>query len=280
MPKRELLWGIAAVALLTSALATAPVFAAQIDQKGEIQLGLRAYTAIRIGTEATNAEILSDGVRQVARNVTYPVSTAGALRQHRVFAELELRHDITRLWREGFGPFSLLNKLPFKMRKLKYYVSYRGEFEGIYDYGPSEFRTAEQWFDEDLVLDAIFPDVAPTRAEVADRDRKRLRDLGTIRNRLFQAYVQAQVGPITARFGRQILAWGETDIFRLLDNINPLDSSFGGFLVSLDERRVPIDMLRLTWYLGNFSRTGVPGLSVLSNLPFYEFVPGGVRRSR
>ena len=43
------------------------------------------------------------------------------------------------------------------------------------------------------------------------------------------------------RVGRQILAWGETDVFRLLDNINPLDDSFGGFFIALDHRVFPVE---------------------------------------
>src|SRR5262249_38808029 len=82
--------------------------------------------------------------------------------------------------------------------------------------------------------------------------RRHLRQLGTDRERLFQAYVEGSVGNLFVRFGRQILAWGETDGFRLLDNINPVDSSFGGFLISLDERRVPLDMLRAQYFLGDF----------------------------
>ena len=40
-------------------------------------------------------------------------------------------------------------------------------------------------------------------------------------------------------------------MFRLLDQINPLDASFGGWLlVSLDERRIPLDMLRVVYGLG------------------------------
>ena len=83
--------------------------------------------------------------------------------------------------------------------------------------------------------------------------------IAVLRNRLFQAYLQVEVGRLFLRFGRQILAWGETDIFRLLDNINPLDNSFGGFLVPLDERRVPIDMLRASYSFGEIPWT-----------PFYE----------
>ncbi len=259
-----------------------------LDKKGEIQFGLRAYTAVRIGTEETTAEILSDGVRQVARNVTFPQSSAGSVRQHRGFLELEVRHDLSRLLKEGFGPLALLKMLPFKIKQMRYFISYRGEYEGIYDYGPSEFRTAEQFLAGEfipgggpeggdigqfspaaLVLNSPFPE-SPSRREIAARDRRTLRDVGTSRNRLFQAYMQAKAGKVTLRLGRQIIAWGETDIFRLMDNINPLDASFGGFLVSLDERRVPLDMARVTWYLGDFSKTGIPGMSVLSNLPWYE----------
>jgi hypothetical protein len=275
MPKKGRSNGLAGLAMLTGWLLAsglpAPVAAIQIDSKGEIQLGLRTYTAARIGTEDTDAEIFSDGNRQVYRSLTFPITSAGTLRQHRGFAEVELRHELTRLLREDFGPFVLLNYLPFKIRNLRYFISYRGEFEGIYDYGPSEFRTHEQWSNQVITVDP--PDFGvPTRSrdEITRFDRTRLRDIGTVRNRLFQAYVQAQAGHVTVRFGRQILAWGETDVFRLLDNINPLDASFGGFLVSLDERRVPLDMLRTTWYFGDFSNTGIPGLSLLSNLPWYE----------
>jgi hypothetical protein len=70
------------------------------------------------------------------------------------------------------------------------------------------------------------------------------------RERLFQAYVEANADDVFMRVGRQILSWGETDGFRLLDNINPLDSSFGGFLIPLDERRVPLDMARGQYRVG------------------------------
>ena len=89
--------------------------------------------------------------------------------------------------------------------------------------------------------------------------RRTLRNVASWRARLFQAFVEADVGKLYLRFGRQILAWGETDAFRLLDNINPLDNSFGGFLVPLDERRVPLDMLRTSYQVGD-----------IPFLPFYD----------
>ena len=79
----------------------------------------------------------------------------------------------------------------------------------------------------------------------------KLRRIGRQRNRLFLAYIDWERGPLFVRVGRQILAWGETDIFRLLDNINPLDDSFGGFFIALDERRLPLDMIRSSYRFGD-----------------------------
>jgi hypothetical protein len=263
----------AAVVYLLLASAAAAI---QLDEEGEIKLGVRTYTGARIGTEQTDIKIVQDDednpTRVISRTMgVFPVSTAASLRQHRVFAEVNLNHDLTRLVREGWGPFTLLNHLPFKIRKLEYYLAYRFEYEGVYDYGPAEFRTAQQWRDPLLVPEGVFCGIGGIcRDDIIGPGRERLRDVGGVRNRLFQAYLQTKIGKVTLRFGRQILAWGETDVFRLLDNINPLDASFGGFLISLDERRVPLDMLRATWYLGDFRHTGIPGLDVLSKLPFYE----------
>ncbi len=244
-------WGIVCLAAIASSWHTSTAYAASLDQKGEIKLGVRAYTAARIGSEQTDSTIVWNATRtsQRLRDLTFPVSSAGHLRQNRFFVEAELNHDLARLLKQGFGPLALLNDLPFEIRQLKYNLTFRGEGEGIYDYGPAEYRTAVQFYDETLVppFNNQLPDIGAAR--------RRLRSLAVERQRLFQAYVEAKVGKLFMRFGRQILAWGETDVFRLLDNINPLDNGFGGFLVPLDERRVPIDMLRLHYYVGRIPWT-------------------------
>ncbi len=245
------IWGFVCLGAAVCAGAPAAVLGASLDANGEISLGVRTYTSARVGTEHTDISIKESAGRQVRRSLTFPVSPDGHLRQNRFYAEVELDHDLKRLVNEGFGPFGLLNDLPFKFKKLKYHIVYRGEAEGIYDYGPSEYRTAEQFYDTDLAtcFSGSCPDVSG--------ERRRLRRLGVQRQRLFQAYVEAQAGELLIRLGRQILVWGETDTFRLLDNINPIDSSFGGFLTSLDERRVPLDMLVANYYFGDVG-------------PFYE----------
>jgi hypothetical protein len=268
--------------LVIAAIALPPAaFAASLDQAGEIKLGVRTYVNARIGTEATDGRFdylraangtiarNSDGFPIIAeRTQTFPYSPAGHLRQNRFFAEVELKHDLDRLLKQGFGPLGLLNLLPFRVRNLGYGVTYRGEYDGIYDWGPSEYRNAwgpGYFFTSEgnnLPVNPIPGPNPPCRVNPTDARCRRIVDIGNARSelrdnashrsRLFQAYIHADLGPsLWFRFGRQIVAWGETDNFRLLDNINPTDSSFGGFLVPLDERRVPLDMLRMTYHIGD-----------------------------
>ena len=62
---------------------------------------------------------------------TFPHSAAGHLRQNRAFIEVDLKHDLKRLLKEGVGPFSLLNDLPFRIKSLGYEFTFRGEGEGL-----------------------------------------------------------------------------------------------------------------------------------------------------
>src|SRR5262245_41225044 len=75
-----------------------------LDDQGEIKLGLRAYTAVRIGTEKIGGD---------SNPLNYPSSPAGHVRQHRYFLQLDFDHDLTRLAHEGWGParlFGLMDK--------------------------------------------------------------------------------------------------------------------------------------------------------------------------
>jgi Protein of unknown function (DUF1302) len=262
-------WGCLSTTLVLGLAAAA--HGAALDERGEINLGIRTYTAARIGTQDTDIQICykdrpnrgdftcagSNGIGnvgdirvspttgQASRSLTFPVSPAGHLRQNRFYLEAELDHNLLRLVNEGFGPLALLDYLPFKFRRFKYHLTFRGEYDGVYDYGPAEYRTHYQYGNQLLV--PLSPNGSQANIPQA---RQRLRDVASHRERLFQAYLETQVEKLLIRFGRQILAWGETDVFRLLDNINPLDASFGGFLVPLDERRVPLDMLRLNYAIG------------------------------
>jgi len=235
-----------ALGALVVLIGTRAALALSLDGRGEMRLGMRAYTAVRIGTNRIGAE---------DNPLNYPVSGVGHLRQNRYFLQLSWDHDMTRMVHESYGllaPFRLINPT-----SLKYTLEYRFEGETLYDIGPDEYShetAALERFRGDFPKVNI-PGVAMTTPKLDPRFIEervdRLRRNARVRNRLFLAYLDFEKGPFFLRVGRQILAWGETDVFRLLDNINPLDDSFGGFFIALDERRVPLAMVRASWQLGS-----------------------------
>jgi len=183
--------------------------------------------------------------------------------QNRTFIQMELRHNLTDLIAgRSTGLLAPLSYVLAPLRLLDpddmdYFTTYRGEYDGVWDYGPDVF--SERY----------------VRNAAGDKldTRQRLRH----RNRLFEAYLDYTKGPLFVRIGRQNLSWGETDVFRLLDQINPLDASFGGFLVPLDERRIPLDMLRTVYGLGSrgpFSEIDLEGFVALDD-KVAEAVPAG-----
>lgn len=278
---------VVGLAVAVLALAKTPSGAITLDKEGDIKLGVRTYVNARVGTENTHSgpPVTADGLKSpdhvLLAQGTFPRSEAGHLRQNRGYIEAELNHDLTRLIKQNVGPFSLLNDLPFKVKRLEYHATFRGEFDGLYDWGPREYSTATEFFKVRAANNPISfvhtEKDKPGGQEVVDVAEARdiLRKHTTNRQRLFQLYANADFGRMFVRIGRQILSWGETDGFQLLDHINPLDSSFGGFLIPLDERRVPLDMVLGNLYLGDFgpiSEMYLEGFAALSNEVGY--IPG------
>ena len=177
----------------------------------------------------------------------------GNLVQHRNFVTLEWRHNLNRVSREfpTVGPlFQFLNWDAFD-----YYLNMRFEYDGVWEYGGNKPTTQRQggrnhqakYFGNQR---ESFPGEFARYVNFGyESSRRRVKEaLWDLR--LYEAYVNITKGPLFLRIGRQNLSWGETDAFRLLDQINPLDNNFGGFLTSLDERRIPLNMLRAQWSFG------------------------------
>jgi hypothetical protein len=241
---------------LAGALVVRDAGAYNVDGTGEMKLSLRAYTSVRIGTETMGGS---------TDPLTFPKSPAGHVRQHRYFLQLDFDHDLTRVAETGWGPARLFGLLDQGLDAagwndpltVKYKLEYRGEGEGIYDYGPGEFSDfAGRLRGVRLQSPTVeIPGVVNVSRKLPEAYVKeiaaRLRRIARQRHRLFMAYLDLEKGPVFLRVGRQVLAWGETDVFRLLDNINPLDDSFGGFFIALDERRLPIEMVRSSYNFGD-----------------------------
>ena len=271
-------WRVAGVVIGSLLLWRTQAPGIPLDKDETLKFEARTYVNARVGTESTH-----NGPPDTADNTlskgTFPFSAGGHLRQNRFFIEAELNHDLSRMLKSGAGPLSLLNDLPLKLRRLAYHVTFRGEGEGLYDWGPTEYSTATAFqqakltkaplllIGRQVVKGQAWVDVSGTRSD--------LRKFGTDRERLFQAYVEGDVGRLFWRVGRQLLSWGETDSFQLLDHINPLDNSFGGFMISLDERRIPLDMALGNFYIGGFgpiSEMYLEGYVAIDNK--VGFVPG------
>jgi hypothetical protein len=245
--------------------------AIQIDDEGTMNVSVRAYANVRVGTttkQCTKPPEKEGGSGSFGG--TFPCSGAGHLMQNRYFLEVEWDHDLLP-WVEDYTPDWLTS--------LEYTLSYRGEYEGIYNFGPKEYSHNTQSRNELETFLRQSPTFAPEQLSQIPSmlyfERHRLREIANYRNRLFLAFIDFEVGDLFVRFGRQNLVWGETDVFRLLDNINPVDNSFGGFFIDLDERRVPLNMLRGSYFLGSLGpldQIFLEGYGVLDNT--VAFIPG------
>jgi len=187
-----------------------------LDEDKTLEVSAKVQTRGTIRTQDSDSEMDSSGY-------TFPDADAGDLVQHRNLAILEVNHDLGRLT-DSLGLLYPLRALDIRT---KYHLVGRFLYEGIYDYGPGVFQ------------------------DVREADRGNINSFKQSYD-LWEAYADFNRGPFFVRIGRQNLAWGETDIFRLLDGINPLDNTFGGPFEDLDDRRIPLWMARSSYNLGDF----------------------------
>jgi hypothetical protein len=231
-------------------LATAAVFLLPtlswgyfFDDRREMSLSGFAYSRATFATDKDNIGT-GKGLYRI-----------GNLVQHRTFVTLEWRHNINRISRDmpTIGP--LMQFLNFDA--FDYYLNMREEYDGVWDYGPQTLQKQLDGGGSTNYWDKYFG----RRPERYPGEFTRFKNFEYLTSiqwmekkvnqiRLFEWYFNITKGPLFLRLGRQNLSWGETDGFRLLDQINPLDNLFGGFLVPLDERRVPLNMLRAQWSFG------------------------------
>ncbi len=207
--------------------------ALSIDKDNTFKVSAKVQTRATLRLQKSDTE-------QSGTGYSFPDVEAGDLVQHRNLAVLEVNHDLNKL-AETLDFLYPLRALDFEV---KYHIVARFLYEGIYDYGPSVFQN------------------------VRKTDRENINEFKQSYD-LWEAYTDFQRGPLFVRIGRQNLAWGETDIFRLLDYINPLDNTFGGPFEDLDDRRIPLWMIRSSYNLGN--------LGPLSSITLEGFlVPGKI----
>ncbi len=72
---------------------------------------------------------------------------------------------------------------------------------------------------------------------------------------ILEAYIQGSItDSLDIKIGRQIIVWGKSDIIRVTDILNPLNTRELG-ATEIEDLRLPVTMTRLDYYLGNWSIT-------------------------
>ncbi len=176
---------------------------------------------------------------QDSQGFTSPKLSVGDLVQWRNIAYLEVKHDLAELMKT----IDFMKPLDRWGVNVKYRIVGRFMYEAVYNVGPQELK------------------------DVRDRDKENIDSFKQAYD-LWECYADFSRGPAFMRIGRQNLSWGETDVFRLLDMINPLDDTYGGIFEDLDDRRIPLWMLRGNYnfgYLGPFSSLTLEGFWVPGN---------------
>jgi len=215
-----------AISVLAAVLVAGTAQAVYLDEARSFMVTGKVFTqaSLRVEDSDSGGRRCLSSLQSGCEGWTFPNTKAGQLIQHRNLLDLEIYHDIAK----GIGPqFTLLDQFGYRVRA-KYF------YEGVYDYGPTKYSDTST---------AVFP-----------TDKEGLlhaQHLDTQHNPLWNAYVDIARSNMKFRIGRQDLSWGETDGFRLLDMIEPLDGRFGFPLVEdLDDRKIPLWMVRPTWSIG------------------------------
>ncbi len=244
---------IAAAAIVAMLAAPRPAAAFYLDEGRALEMTGKVLSQASWRMEDSDSTgrdcVFNARPGTTCRGFTFPDTRAGQLIQQRNLLDLEVQQDVERwLGRETIW----LDMLSYRFR-VKYF------YDGVYDYGPRQYSDPASHLQPDGQ-----PDVE------GQQGLRKARHLDTQHDPIWNAYIDLGKGPAWLRVGQQNLSWGESDGFRLLDMIEPLDNRFGFPLVEdLDDRRIPL------WMVRSVMRFDPVGPLTNLNLEGY-WVPGGI----
>ena len=111
------------------------------------------------------------------------------------------------------------------------------------------------WLEEatlTIVGRGVYDSIYDIRHSLRDAFENDDDDPGDFELKAREAFVDLLLSPISLRIGRQQVVWGETDNFRALDVINPLDLSRHWSWESWEDIRIPLWMARGVYDIGKF----------------------------
>ena len=126
----------------------------------------------------------------------------------------------------------------------KYNFARRGELFNRYDAGPLEEATLT------LIGRGVYDSIYDVRSSYDDAYKGESKKNIGYEYKLREAFVDLLLPPFSLRLGRQQVVWGETDNFRALDVINPLDLSWHWARESWEDIRIPLWMARGIYDIG------------------------------
>jgi len=126
----------------------------------------------------------------------------------------------------------------------RYHFLQEGEAFGWFDTGPLE----------DAKLTVIGRGVYDSIYDIGDAFSKKFtqqeKEKRKFEYKLREIYTDFAIPPVSLRIGRQQVVWGETDNFRALDVINPLDARWHWSRESWEDIRIPLWMVRAIYDIG------------------------------
>jgi hypothetical protein len=174
--------------------------------------------------------------------------------------------------------------LPF-IERSKLFLLYRGVYDSFYDIAPGGPEEGQTRYD-DMIGGPIsgnrpgqcvggpcpigtagsLPQLLPgnySRLSDSNRSADKFQD------QLREGYVDFKLNnaPLSFRIGRQQVIWGESDQFRVMDIINPLDETWHFQVESWDELRIPLWLGKGLWDIGELGPLSNTFLEVVYN-PF------------
>ncbi len=180
-------------------------------------------------------------------------------------------------------------QVPF-IKRSKLYVLYRGVYDSFWDIAPGG-RQKGVTPDDDFVGGPIAgnligrscttpqcicstPGCTSLRSGLYTSISRSGRDELMFENSLREAYIDIDLAdaPLNFRIGRQQVIWGESDQFRLMDIINPLDTTWHLQQEDWDKIRVPLWLIKMIWDFGTLGPISNAFAEVVWNPG--DFVPG------
>lgn len=151
------------------------------------------------------------------------------------------------------------------VRRSRLYLLYRGVYDSFWSIAPGGEQKGVTGFDDQVggpvaghrlgtvrtsgCAEGLVPcPRAGPYSRISSTARRGL----AFENTLREAYIDLTLAdvPLSLRLGRQQIIWGESDQFRLMDVINPLDTTWHLQQEEWDKLRIPLWLVKAVWDAG------------------------------